>query len=247
MFANSKLLDQLKSVRWSPYNGASVILTHAGFQHDFADVDRSADIKVIAPHHVKQIHSNIILKATAESSFQNERRPEGDGIFSLEKGVKIAIKTADCLPILVATKNKTFAAAVHAGWRGFTSGILARAITMANQYDTPENILVVTGPAISRDQFEVGEDVVAAVFSDQAGLTQESQMLVTSKGQLDRWHVDLPLASACVAIHLGILPANIEIIQSCTKAALSQGKNLHNSYRRDGKGCGSNWSWISIS
>jgi polyphenol oxidase len=246
MTISSPLLNDLKRVSWSPYNGTSSILREAGASHGFEDIHQSKLVAGGSPHHVKQVHSDIILEANNGTAWDQEQRPEGDGIFTTVAGTRVAVKTADCLPILIAAKNKKFACAVHAGWRGLTSGILPRALEIAGGFDRRDQLLIAIGPAISWERFEVGDDVIAGIFSDSASLSDESRMLCVSKGQGDRWHVDLPLAAACQALEHGIPAGNIEVIQSCTRAARWDGQWIHNSYRRDGKGCGSNWSWISL-
>jgi YfiH family protein len=246
MAIQSHLLVNLKAATWSAYQGTSAILREAGVRHEFADIPRSKLIPSEIPHHVKQIHSDIILEADAKTAWDQEQRPEGDGIFTTTPGTRVAVKTADCLPVLIAARNGTFACAIHAGWRGLTSGILPRAIELASGFDRRDQLMVAIGPAISREQFEVGDDVIEGIFSESASLSPESRMLCIAKGRGDRWHVDLPLAAACQALGHGIDSRNLEIIQSCTRTAKSDGQWIHNSYRRDGKGCGSNWSWISL-
>ena len=70
----------------------------------------------------KQTHSNIVLNVlTPDLALQ-----EGDGICGQWNeliGPIIAVKTADCLPVLLIGERG--AAMVHAGWRGLATGILA--------------------------------------------------------------------------------------------------------------------------
>jgi copper oxidase (laccase) domain-containing protein len=63
----------------------------------------------------------------------------------------LAIKTADCLPIVIeGEKGVVF---LHAGWRGLADGILARPeINMIN----PERVFI--GPSIHECCFEVSHD-----------------------------------------------------------------------------------------
>lgn len=63
----------------------------------------------------------------------------------------LAIKTADCLPILIeGGKGVVF---LHAGWRGLAKGILARPEVHMIQ---PERVLI--GPSIHECCFEVSPD-----------------------------------------------------------------------------------------
>ena len=76
-------------------------------------------------YEVKQTHSNKIVSLN-EIKINQGSLIEADGICwednELSKGESIAIKTADCLSILLMGKNKNYL--VHAGWRGVHQGIL---------------------------------------------------------------------------------------------------------------------------
>ncbi|MEI6399223.1 MAG: laccase domain-containing protein, partial [Pseudomonadota bacterium] len=154
------------------------------------------------------------------------------------------VKTADCLPVLIASTNGAFVAAVHAGWRGFASGILINALKIAHSNQAVNTLRVVVGPAISRQKFEVGPEVVEAMQAVECGLSDEVWGITVSKGRNDRWHVDLPVAAALQMMIAGIKPNHIEVIQSCTVTSQKENQCLWASYRREGKACGSNWTWI---
>jgi copper oxidase (laccase) domain-containing protein len=89
-------------------------------------------------------------------------------------------------------------------------------------------------------------------MSANFGIPETAWPLAVAKGRNDRWHIDLQLAAA-IQLHLaGVKPENIEVIRSCTRTDV-QLKNQQvqtskaftwHSYRREGQGCGSNWSWI---
>ena len=67
----------------------------------------------------KQIHSNVVvyIKGFTENV-------EADGVITDKINFKIGIKTADCAPIILKSKN--FVGAIHAGWRGLYNGILKK-------------------------------------------------------------------------------------------------------------------------
>jgi hypothetical protein len=175
--------------------------------------------------------------------YDADERPEADGIYSTNAET-VAVKTADCLPVLIASTNGNFIAAIHAGWRGFTSGILINALKIAQSHQAITTLRVVVGTAISRERFEVGPEVVHAMQGQDCGLTDDAWSLAVTKGQADRWHVDLPVAAALQMSIAGVEPRHIEVIQSCTVTSKRENQCLWASYRRDGKGCGSNWTWI---
>jgi polyphenol oxidase len=103
---------------------------------------------------------------------QEGERPEaGDSIILLAKRVGGIIKTADCLPIILADPAVPMAAIVHAGWRGTARGITAATVRrMVSLGARPERTIALLGPAIGPCCYTVGSDVYDAFraggFSD---------------------------------------------------------------------------------
>jgi YfiH family protein len=239
----------VQKVRWSSSTQTSVLLCDRGINHGFSGRINSDLIKTMAPHYPKQIHGTRLITADHRTHFATIDRPEGDGIITLESNSSIiAVRTADCVPVLAASTQGGFAAAVHAGWRGLTAGILRKTLDLSHTYRPLHSLIFAIGPAISRDKFEVGPEVIEAISSPSCGLPDVAQALITAKGRQDRWHVDLQLAAVCQLLAQGIAPEAIEVIRACTFLDIDTvtGENIWNSYRRDGRGCNSNWSWISI-
>ena len=83
-----------------------------------------------------------------------------DAAFSRQPGPVCAVMTADCLPVLICDADGTRVAAVHAGWRGLTAGVLKA--TVLNMGVAPEALMAWIGPAIGVARYEVGEDVRTA-------------------------------------------------------------------------------------
>lgn len=85
---------------------------------------------------------------------------EADAAYTRTPGVICAVLTADCLPVLLCNADGTEVAAVHAGWRGLSTGVIEAAL---DHFDSrPEQILAWLGPAIGPEAYEVGEEVRAA-------------------------------------------------------------------------------------
>jgi polyphenol oxidase len=104
----------------------------------------------------KQVHSNHVLLVHSEG-----KQGEGDALISDEPGIGLAIRTADCLPILIADPKNHAVAAVHAGWRGVVCEIAAKAVEAMTQNfgSRPEDLMVAIGPGIGPCCFEVGPEV----------------------------------------------------------------------------------------
>jgi polyphenol oxidase len=97
----------------------------------------------------------------------------------------LSVRTADCLPILMADSRNRAVAAVHAGWRGTVQEIVPKTIqAMRENFGTEQDDLVIAiGPGIGACCFEVGPEV-----SVQFGLEGRANvnLIETILGQLRR-------------------------------------------------------------
>jgi YfiH family protein len=118
---------------------------------------------------LSQVHCADVIRIRGPRTDAQPRR--GDALISDRPGLLLAVKTADCLPILIVDPERRAAAAVHAGWRGTRSRIAERAveILVSRLGCRPASILAVLGPCIGPACYEVGEDVRRAF--DSAGLS----------------------------------------------------------------------------
>ena len=107
---------------------------------------------------LKQIHSGIVLEASRACG---DRFAEGDALVSGERGVTVGVRTADCVPILLADERTHAIAAAHAGWRGTAQNIVASAVReMRKRYGSREEDLhAAIGPSIGPCCYEVGVEV----------------------------------------------------------------------------------------
>jgi YfiH family protein len=165
---------------------------------------------------VRQIHSNIVIEANEPGM-----AGEGDALITNRPGLFVAIRTADCVPILLADVRNHAVAAVHAGWRGTVSGILSHTLEkMAHLYGTNlADVRLAMGPAILNCCYEVGPEV-----AKHFGLS-------------GRGCVDLIEANQRQAVG-----ARVEAIGRCTSCDLG----LFYSFRREGTAAGRMVSAIRI-
>jgi len=183
---------------------------------------------------LKQVHGDRIHLLKSEEARQGLHLQEGDALLSLVPGVGIAVKTADCVPILVAHPTG-IVGAVHAGWRGTRARILEKVLRKIRGDLGAElaEIRIAIGPAICAACYEVGEEV-AREFEPRYRVDK-------GKG---KFLLDLKRANSEQARDLGIPEERIEILGDCT---LCQPETYH-SYRYESqKGAGKegrNYSWI---
>ncbi|HVX84025.1 MAG TPA: peptidoglycan editing factor PgeF [Phycisphaerae bacterium] len=109
-----------------------------------------------------------------------------DGMVSVAPGVLLVIRTADCVPVLLASGDGKVVAAVHAGWRGVVGNIVGRAVRVMGEAGVRgEDLAAAIGPCISAEHFEVGEEVVEAFGKAELGEA------VVRRDDWARPHVDL--------------------------------------------------------
>ena len=178
---------------------------------------------------VRQVHSDSVLEA---------ERPgvagEGDAMMTDHAGLMLSIRTADCLPILIADSRQRAVAAVHAGWRGTVSGISVKTVrAMTKRFGSRvEDLRIAIGPAIGPCCFEVGPEVAI-----------QFRKLFPERPDLDcRTSIDLIEANRRQLGQLGIASAQIVTVNLCTAC---HPHDFH-SYRRDGDAAGRMVSGIGL-
>lgn len=112
----------------------------------------------------RQVHKDYFAWPTR----WEHRETEADGLGSLSPGFYVGAYSADCAPILLALTEGSRVKgvmAVHAGWRGTALGIAGRAVHALVEkagVGAAAKLFAVVGPCIGPENFEVGEDVIAA-------------------------------------------------------------------------------------
>ena len=149
-----------------------------------------------------------------------------DALISDTPKILLAVKTADCVPILLGDAMTGAFAAVHAGWRGTSASIVVRAIEqLQNEYGArPENLRAAIGPAATVCCYEVGGDVIGRFqerFADSSSLFEP-----TRDGHA---RIDLHKANQNQLIGGGVPAERIYTAPFCTM----ERTDLFFSYRRE--------------
>jgi YfiH family protein len=180
---------------------------------------------------VRQIHSNIV-------QVQDGRAPDavgeplpGDAVVTRTPGNWIGVRTADCVPMLLADTGKRAVAAVHAGWRGAVAGVVGAAVTkMGEVYGTdPDDLVAAVGPCIAECCFEVGPEVA-----------QQFKPLLHFETVPS--HIDLVEAVLRQLVASGVAPERIDVADLCT---MCDEVEFH-SFRRDAETSGRMVSAIRV-
>lgn len=154
-----------------------------------------------------------------------------DVLWTTERGLACVATAADCLPVLLASSDGAAVAAVHAGWRGLSAGVLEAAVQALCEDGVRESAQLQAwlGPCIGPHHFEVGEDVLRAFGQspDAVGLPR-FQPRAGVDGR-PRWLADLPGLATDRLLAAGVLR-----VYGSDCACTVQDPSLFFSFRRDG-------------
>jgi YfiH family protein len=179
---------------------------------------------------------------------------EADALVTNECGLLLAIRTADCLPILVADPQRGAIAAIHAGWRGALGGIVENTVReMKRTFDSaPRDLLVALGPSIRACCYVVGREVVDAFcgrftraekfFCEQLKEPPAQSMLPSLSVERPTgdapanpsWRLDLVAAALDQLERAGVPRSQIQVSDLCTSCRT----DLFFSYRKEGAATG---------
>ena len=120
-----------------------------------------------APRWLRQVHGDRSLRITEEII---DGEPEADAAFTTHAGAVLAILSADCLPILLCADDGGEVAALHAGWRGLSAGVIECCVRRLRT--PPERLIAWLGPAIGAASYEVGDEVRAAFLEQSTGAAE---------------------------------------------------------------------------
>jgi polyphenol oxidase len=141
------------------------------------------------PTWLHQVHGSDVVTITTALS----PPPVADAAVTRAAAAVLAVRTADCLPLLLSDRAGSVLAVAHAGWRGLAGGVVEN--TLAAMRVPPADITAWIGPAIGPNAFEVGPDVVAAHCDNDGAAAAHFRPAREGK-----WMADLPgLARARLA------------------------------------------------
>jgi YfiH family protein len=166
----------------------------------------------------RQVHGNhvaVVVERPAAAETADAGRC--DALVTQLAGVGLVVQTADCVPVLLVGEGAV--AAVHAGWRGASKGIIGAALeAFLPVAGDRGSVRAWLGPAIGPCCYEVGAEV-ASRFPEEFSRPSEG----------GKFFLDLP---GCVRKQLadaGVAPENVSARAGCTKC----GGERFASYRRD--------------
>jgi YfiH family protein len=185
-----------------------------------------------------QTHSDKFITVDSPKD-ANDSDTEADAVISDAEHVLAGVKTADCVPVLIADPVTWSFAAVHAGWRGTVQSIAVKAIMeLQRSYGAqPRNMIAAVGPAASCKMYEIGQDVIDQFAS--AFVDSERYFTPTGDGHA---LVDLHNANRDQLIKAQVPPDQIYVAPLCTM----ERADLFFSYRREKQDFGRTGRLLSV-
>jgi YfiH family protein len=186
---------------------------HVGDAPEIVAANRALISAKFGPtQYMSQVHGNrvaIIEEVTDEY-------PTADALVTGIPGITLAVMVADCIPLLL--KSKDAVAAVHVGRKGLLNRVAEKAIDVMREISGAE-ISAIIGPAICGKCYEVSKEIFSEVTASHPESTSQTASNTPS--------LDLVAALISDLQKLGI--TDIDNQSRCTL----EHDDLY-SYRRDG-------------
>jgi len=200
------------------------------FQGDSPDVLVNYLNPSASVYRLKQIHSDILFStATLDNHYSsNDDLLEGDGIITHKSLQSVWCASADCTPVLIADQATGKVMAIHSGWRGTSTEIVPKAISLLQSQGAKlEDLLFALGPAIHGKVYQVNKEVAIEVLktvfpSDTpSDLIIEKALMIDNQTILPDEEADKVRLNVTQVISLqiqqrGIKPNQVAIAPYCT-------------------------------
>lgn len=201
---------------------------HAGSTGKGDELDEARAYGTGAPLSLpRQTHSDHVQYVSAAG-----RPDDTDAVFTDVPGLCLAVKTADCIPVLLYDHRRRSIAAIHAGWKGTVQYIVQKTVVAMGSDGL--DLSAIIGPGISLESFEVGEEVYARFRSQ--GFPMER---IARRWPSGKWHIDLWDANRWILEQCGVTDIYTAGEDTMTSP-------LYYSARRETINTGRNYNWIEI-
>ena len=166
-----------------------------------------------------QYHTAKVRCVTEENAGEGITRDNpspSDAFVTDRPGVSMIVRTADCVPILLAgvkDDGSPVAGAAHAGWKGTVSLIAGNLIDSALSLGAKrESLKIAIGPCIGKCHFEVKEDFMEAVAAERG--REFAERHIEKRG--DSYFADLVSMNREIVLSYGVTEKNLDVAGICT-------------------------------
>lgn len=172
---------------------------------------------------VHQVHGAAVHVVRAgRAAHEGAHDTKADAVVTNDAARVVAIRVADCAPVLIASADGRVVSAVHAGWRGVIAGVAQRTVEVMRTEFGVSHLVAAIGPCIGFDAFEVGPEVLVAFRRVFGAGTRVCRDEVGGKGRVD-------LKGALAEQLRGSGVEEIEVLPQCTVSI----PEMFFSHRRD--------------
>ena len=204
-----------------------LLRTVPGVYHAFVGVDpvrgralrdQLREVFAVPPSRLgtlRQVHSGVALEMEdGDAEVPGRRWREGDALWTAAPGTGVGVRTADCVPVLLAHPGMPVCAAIHAGWRGIAAGVVGetvRRIAERMGAGAASGLVAAAGPCARGCCYEVGEEVAETLRASPGG---ERHL---AKGRAPgKWNVDLQALAVESLRSAGLSKSRVEAAGPCT-------------------------------
>jgi YfiH family protein len=197
---------------------------------------------------VRQVHGASVVVAREARSYAAD---EADIIVTDAPGFGLAVRAADCVPLLIADERTAAVAAAHSGWQGLAAAVPSAAVAaLAREFGSrPSDLIAAIGPSIGaccyevgievRDRFQAagfGRDRIARWFREQPRPTSRNPSMPGLPRPLraGHWFFDGWSAARDQLEEAGVPADRIFVAELCTASH----PDTFCSFRREGSGTG---------
>jgi YfiH family protein len=165
---------------------------------------------------VHQVHGGDVITSRRGEEYHSGQ--QADAMVSDDPTRLLSIRTADCVPVLLATSDGTIVSAIHSGWRGIVANVVTNALHRMHEGEPARpragpratSIIAAIGPCIGGDVYEVGAEVLQQFT---AALGSDAPILPTAGG---KGKVDLREAIRRQLLAAGLRDEQIDMTDRCS-------------------------------
>jgi len=175
----------------------------------------------------QQVHGDVVAIAD-DTTIGNV--PEADALITSVPGILLMMVFADCVPVYLVDPLRNVVGLAHSGWRGTQKNVIGKTVAAmhAGFGCEPWKLMAAIGPSISGAKYEVGKDVVDALWES---IPMTATQGVTIKSDIaGTFNLNLRMIIFGQLQAAGLDPDHISVSDECTFSNRAE----FFSHRRDG-------------
>lgn len=191
---------------------------------------------------LEQIHSINIAVPDNLHLGDVEILEESDGVVTQESGAALAVRVADCVPVLLYDPIKKVIGASHQGWRGSVKNMMKNMITKMGEFGShPLDIRLSIGPTIGMCCYTVDMDRYVLFMEE---MERFEKLIFKPHG--GGFHLNLARLNYELALEAGIQRRNIDFFPFCTSCDEKRFYSYRRQYKKHPEQFGEMMGYVMI-